>query len=81
MAKLIKVAEKQPAAKSYRIGQVIKFPVRVPLQNIGTQTVHRVAKISKINRKTVQAVDKHGNTWSIDMDEIVIIRNFSDVDL
>jgi hypothetical protein len=68
MARIIKQAE--TPVRTFKIGDNISFSVCVPLQNIGTTSETRTANIVKVNRKTVDAVDRAGNTWRVEMEEI-----------
>lgn len=68
MARIIKQAE--IPVRTFKVGDHISFSVWVPLQNIGTTSETRTANIVKVNRKTVDAVDRVGNTWRVEMEEI-----------
>mgnify|MGYP003335732954 CR=1 FL=1 len=70
MATLIKRAPAPVKAKP-QVGDQIKFPVWVPLQNIGTTTKEYSGKVTQVNRVTVDAVDENGNTWRVRLDEII----------
>jgi hypothetical protein len=68
MARIIKQAE--TPVRTFKVGDNISFSVWVPLQNIGTTSETRTANIVKVNWKTVDAVDRAGNTWRVKMEEI-----------
>ena len=54
-----------------QVDDQIKFPVWVPLQNIGTAMEEYSGKVTQVNRVTVDAVDDKGNTWRVRVDEIL----------
>jgi hypothetical protein len=70
MAKLIKKAIKKSTVKVPELSSIIVFPIQVPLQNIGTTFEYITGTVVKINRKTVDAEDKHGNIWRVALEEL-----------
>ena len=63
-ARLIKKAPVQE--RVFTLGQGIKFPISVPLQNIGTTYEYRQGIVIKVNRVTVDVQDAKGNIYRVD---------------
>jgi len=68
MARLIKQAA--APVRTFNVNDKVAFTVWIPLQNVGQQPQTKFGDIVKVNRKTVDVVDEHGNTWRVGMDEI-----------
>ena len=74
MATLIKKAQVQAKVKP-QVDDQIKFPVWVPLQNIGSTIEVYSGKVTQVNRVTVDVVDDKGNVLEKDWYERQISRN------
>lgn len=48
------------------IGESIKFPILVPLQNIGTTYEWNDGVVVKVNRVTIDVQTKNGNVYRVD---------------
>ena len=68
MATLIKTSPKP--VNALNIGDQVTFQIECPAQYMGIEVTERVGTIVKINRKTVDVVDRMGNTWRVGMDEV-----------
>jgi hypothetical protein len=62
--RLIKKAPVQE--RVFTVGQSIKFPIWVPLQNIGTTMEWFDGIIVKINRVTIDIQDNYGDIYRVD---------------
>ena len=62
--RLIKKAPVQE--RVFTVGQSIKFPIWVPLQNIGTTIELFDGIIVKINRVTIDIQDNYGDIYRVD---------------
>jgi hypothetical protein len=62
--RLIKKATQQE--KVFTKGQVIKFPIWVPLQNIGSTIEWEEGIVVKINRVTIDIETANGNVYRVD---------------
>jgi hypothetical protein len=62
-----KLIKKSPVQEQvFTVGQIIKFPVQVPLQNIGTTIELYEGIIVKINRVTIDVQTNNGNVYRVD---------------
>jgi len=50
----------------FTVGQSIKFPIWVPLQNIGTTMEWRDGVVVKVNRVTIDIQTANGNVYRVD---------------
>ena len=62
--KLIKKSSVQEQV--FIVGQSVKFPFEIPLQNIGTTSVWYEGTIVKINRVTIDVQTDNGNVYRVD---------------
>jgi hypothetical protein len=50
----------------FTVGQSVKFPICVPLQNIGTTKEWREGIVVKVNRVTIDVEMTNGNVYRVD---------------
>ena len=68
--RLIKKAPVQD--RVFTVGQSIKFPLWVPLQNIGTTIEFFDGIIVKVNRVTIDIQTANGNVYRVDKFDLIL---------
>ena len=68
--RLIKKAPVQE--RVFTVGQSIKFPLWVPLQNIGTTIEFFDGIIVKVNRVTIDIQTANGNVYRVDKFDLIL---------
>ena len=70
VTRLIKKAPVQE--RVFTVGQSIKFPLWVPLQNIGTTIEFFDGIIVKVNRVTIDIQTANGNVYRVDKFDLIL---------
>lgn len=52
--------------KQFHVGQLLRFPIQVALQNIGTTDEWHEGKVVKVNKVTIDIEHENGNVYRVD---------------